>query len=174
MNTLLIILYRIFAMHLPRSRRGVFFKFIRGFFFSKIAIQSGKNINIERNAVFNHWIKLGDHSGLGVNCEMNGTEGGVITIGNHVMMGPNVVIYTRNHETARTDIPMQQQGYAVPQPVTIGNDVWIGRDVIILPGANIGDGCVIGAGAVVTRGNIPPYSVVGGVPARVIKSRKEA
>ena len=58
------------------------------------------------------------------------------------------------------------------EPVFIGSDVWIGRRVIILPGVHIGDGVVIGSGAVVTK-DIPSYSVVGGVPARIIKSRLE-
>lgn len=173
MHTFWIIVYEIFAKHLPKSRRGMLIKKLRGALFKKIALQAGKDINIEKNATFNHWIRLGDHSGIGVNCEMNGTKDGVIAIGDHVMMGPNVVIYTRNHETARTDIPMQEQGHAAPLPVNIGNDVWIGRNAIILPGATIGDGVIIGAGAVVPKGNYPSYSIIGGVPARVIKSRKD-
>ena len=65
---------------------------------------------------------------------------------------------------------MIEQGNDETKPVTIGNDVWIGRRVIILPGVTISDGCVIGAGAVVTK-DMPAYSIVGGVPAKVIKSR---
>ena len=86
------------------------------------------------------------------------------------MMGPEVIVYTSGHKFDRTDITMIEQGSTVPEQVTIGNDVWIGRRVIIMPGVTIGDGCVIGAGAVVTK-DIPPYSVAGGVPAKVIKSR---
>jgi acetyltransferase-like isoleucine patch superfamily enzyme len=57
-----------------------------------------------------------------------------------------------------------------PQPPVIGNDVWVGSGAHILQGVTIGDGAIVAAGAVVTN-NIPPYSIVGGVPARVIKSR---
>lgn len=53
---------------------------------------------------------------------------------------------------------------------TIGSDVWIGNDVIIKGGVNIGDGAVIGMGAVVTK-DVPPYAIVGGVPAKIIKYR---
>ena len=56
------------------------------------------------------------------------------------------------------------------KPIEIGNDVWIGFRVVILGGVKIGDGAVIGAGAVVTK-DVPPYAVVGGVPAKIIKYR---
>jgi maltose O-acetyltransferase len=88
-------------------------------------------------------------------------------------MGPEVVIYTQNHSSKRTDITMQEQGFDNAKPVIIGNDVWIGRRVIILPGVIIGKGSVIGAGAVVSK-NIPAYSVAVGNPAKVVKNRKQA
>ena len=56
------------------------------------------------------------------------------------------------------------------KPVYIGDDVWIGDRVIILPGVHVGDGCVIAAGSVVTK-DVPRYTVVGGVPAKVIRER---
>lgn len=171
MNLLFQILYCLFAKWLPRSRRCRLFRSLRGWFFRRIAIYGGKNINIEHGASFNHWVSLGDESGIGVDCEMNAIgPKGIITIGNHVMMGPEVVIYTRNHAFSRCDIPIMEQGFREPEPVTIGNDVWIGRRAIILPGVTVGDGCVIGAGAVVTK-SVPPYSVAVGVPANVIHQR---
>ena len=127
----------------------------------------GKHVNIEKGAIFNGEVVIGDYSGIGVNRELNGP----VTIGKYVMMGSEVVVYTRNHSSSRTDIPMQNQGYDSVRPVIIGDDVWIGRRVIILPGVQIGEGCIIGAGAVVAK-DIPPYSVVVGNPAKIIKNRK--
>jgi len=91
-------------------------------------------------------------------------------IGNYVMIGPNTAILTKSHQHESTDIPMVKQGETEDRIPVIEDDVWIGRNVIILPGLRIGAGSIVGAGAVVTC-DVPPYSVVGGVPARVIRKR---
>ena len=59
---------------------------------------------------------------------------------------------------------------SVAKPVTIGNDVWIGGNVTILPGVTIGNNVIVAAGAVVTK-DVPPYTIVGGLPARTIRRR---
>lgn len=157
--------YRAFAAWLPVSRRMRFAKKLR-YFFAKHICRVGKNVNIEKNAFFTPELIIGDNSGIGVDCEVYGP----VTIGDNVMMGPEVVIFTSDHEFSKIDIPMMEQGSKPVEPVSIGDDCWIGRRVMIMPGVHIGNGCVIGAGAVVTK-DIPPYSVAGGVPARVLKSR---
>lgn len=128
----------------------------------------GKNVNIESNATFSPKVTLGDYSGIGINAKIYGT----CHIGRYVMMGTDVIIITRNHRFDRTDIPMMEQGFEEERPVYIGNDVWIGDRVLILPGVHIGDGSIIAAGAVVTK-DVPPYSIVAGVPARKIRDRFE-
>ena len=128
----------------------------------------GKNVNIESGATFSSKVTLGDYSGIGINAKIYGT----CYIGKYVMMGTDVTIITRNHRFDRTDIPMMEQGFEEERPVYIGNDVWIGDRALILPGVHIGDGSIIAAGAVVTK-DVPPYSIVAGVPARKIRDRFE-
>ena len=98
-------------------------------------------------------------------------DGGPITIGNQVHIAPHVMMFAANHNFADTDIPIYKQGVE-GAPITIEDDVWVAGKVMITAGVRIGHGSVIGAGAVVTK-DIPPWSVAVGVPARVIRTRKE-
>ena len=95
---------------------------------------------------------------------------GGVKIGENVLIGNYVSMHSENHIFADTSIIINKQG-VTHKGIIIGNDCWIGAKVTILDGARIGDGCVIAAGAVVTAGAIPAYSIVAGVPAKVIKSR---
>ena len=165
------LLYYTIAKHLPVSYSSVRIgqTALRRFCGRLMLESCGKKVNIEKNAVFSAKVSLGSRSGIGINARINGR----CVIGDDVMMGTGCVIITRNHRHDRTDIPMMDQGFEEERPVFIGNDVWLGDRVIILPGVHIGDGCIIGAGSVVTR-DIPPYSVAAGIPAKVIKDRKNA
>ncbi len=169
-KTIFLVLYYLFAKHLPASnhRFGLWAQPIRRFICRRIFKYAGKNINIEKGAFFldGQGIEIGDYSGIGVNCQTCGP----IKIGNDVMMGPEVIILTQNHRFDRLDIPMWRQGFHPCEQVVIGDDVWIGTRAIILPGIRIGKGAIIGAGAVVTK-DVPEYAIVGGVPAKVIKFR---
>lgn len=164
------ILYYGLAIHLPESTSKIqlFQKAFRGGLTRMMLCSTGKNINIDRGARFAMTTSIGNNSGIGANSKLYGT----VKIGDNVMMGPECYIYAYNHNTQRTDIPMNQQGIAAEKPVKIGNDVWIGSRVTILPGVHIGDGAIIGAASVVTK-DVPSYSVVGGNPAKVLKYRKE-
>ncbi len=171
MRTLALMLYYGLGKFLPKSQGkvGKISRKIRYGLCRHIFAYIGKDVNVERNVFFGGGkdISIGEGSGLGLNANIQGP----LTIGRWVMMGPDVLIYTRNHQWTRTDIPMIEQGDTEPLPVVIEDDVWIGARVIILPGVHIGKGSVIAAGSVVTK-DVEAYTVVGGVPARVIKKRK--
>lgn len=131
----------------------------------------GKNIHICRNYSISSLgnIELGSHIWIGENFYAKG-EGG-IKIGSGTIISRNVEIWTSNHNYDSLDlmtIPYDKR--FIYKPVYIEENVWIGSRVIILPGIKIGEGSVIGAGAVVSK-DIPPYAVVGGNPAKVLKYR---
>ena len=165
-----ILTYDLIAVHLPASHQKWSFgaKRLRAFCARHMLTSCGENVNVERHARFGRGVTLGDRSGIGINASI----GEQTHIGSDVMMGPDCMIYTRNHRFDRLDIPMREQGYGPVEPVEIGDDCWIGGRVTILPGVHVGNGAVIAAGAVVTK-DVPPYAVVGGVPAKIIYNRKD-
>ena len=107
-------------------------------------------------------IKLGKHVFINTCCCFQ--DQGGIEIGDNVQIGHQTVIATLNH-----DLDPDKRWNMVPAPVKIGNNVWIGAHSTILSGVSIGDNSVIAAGAVVTK-DVPPNVVVGGVPAKIIKT----
>ena len=113
-------------------------------------------------------LTMGDNSNIGpynyIGCS------GKITIGNNVMLAPRVSIYAENHVFDHPEILIRDQGVEKKE-VIIEDDCWIAANSILLAGVTIGKGSVVAAGSVVTE-NVPPYSVVAGVPAKWIKSRK--
>nr|WP_210534648.1 acyltransferase [Thermosulfurimonas marina] len=123
---------------------------------SNTIIQGSGILEIGKNSF------IGSYSVIGVNEK--------IIIGNNVMIAHNVSIRDTDHKFNRTDLPMIQQGISTA-PVVIEDDVWIGHGAIITKGVKIGKGAIVAAGAVVTK-DVPPYAVVGGVPAKIIKYRK--
>ena len=144
-----IALYNVIGKHLPASSSLIKIgqKRFRAFCGKLILNKCGKNVNIEKGAVFSTKVELGDCSGIGINAQI----GGKCVIGKNVMMGPQCIIYTTNHKFDDVDTPMIKQGFQEEKQVVIGDDVWIGGRVIILPGVHIGNHSIIGAGSVVTN-----------------------
>lgn len=110
----------------------------------------GKNLHIGKRVFINAGCKFQDQGG--------------ITIGDDVLIGHNCVIATLNHA-----MDPDRRADMIPAPVRIGNKVWVGANATILQGVTIGDGAIIAAGAVVNK-DVPPRAIVGGVPARIIKT----
>lgn len=112
-------------------------------------------------------ISIGDFCKIGESGYLDGS--GDINIGHCSIIGPKVTIITSNHRYENDEyLPFDNVMFS--RPVAIGPYCWIGREVMIMPGVTIGEACVVAAGSVVTK-TIPPFSVVGGNPARVIKMR---
>lgn len=111
---------------------------------------------------------VGDHVAIGPYNFLN-AFGGDLRIGDYSMLGPFVSIHTVDHGTDPAAGPMRLQP-GIPGDVVVGADVWIGASAVLLKGVTVGDGAIVAAGAVVTA-DVAPLTVVGGVPARPIRSR---
>jgi acetyltransferase-like isoleucine patch superfamily enzyme len=115
-------------------------------------------------------LEIGAGSGLGDECTIElGPGGAKLIIGKVTFIGPGCYFRNMNHRFDDLDRPILEQGHE-GQDIVIGDGVWIGARCILLAGARIGDHCVLAAGSVVSF-DIPPYSVAGGNPARVIRRR---
>ena len=106
---------------------------------------------------------IGDHTRIG----LHNTIIGPVDIGNHVNLAQGITVTALNHNFSDTNKRIDEQGVST-NPVTIEDDVWVGANAVILPGVTIGEHCVVAAGAIVTK-DVPPHSLVAGVPAKVIK-----
>lgn len=165
----LIVLYECFA--------AVVFSLPRGFFFGwfkKIFLQV-QGCTIGENVVFYPGIKIspgrniviGEHVDIAWGVIIT-TKGGV-SIGDRTLIGYNTLILSANHVIPSKPDPVFGAGH-VAEPINIGKDVWIGGNCTITAGVTIGEGAIIAAGAVVTK-DVDPFTVVGGVPAKLIKVR---
>lgn len=114
------------------------------------ARSNGRKVSIGRGTVINH------------SCLLYATGG--LTIGEHVSISAGTWLVTGSHDI---DDPMFAVSY---KPIVIGDYAWIGMRATILAGVTIGEGAIVMAGAMVTR-DVPPYAIVGGVPAKIIKQR---
>ncbi len=100
-----------------------------------------------------------------VTCPLHADLGAPIVIGDRVRLGPDVSLLTISHETDNAGL---RAGKVVVAPIEIGDGCWIASRAVVLPGVKIGAGAIVGAGAVVHR-DVPPNTLVAGVPARVIR-----
>lgn len=107
---------------------------------------------------------IGDHTRIG----LHNTIIGPVDIGSHVNLAQGITVSALNHNFSDTKKRIDEQGVSTNQ-VTIEDDVWVGANAVILPGVTIGEHCVVAAGAIVTK-DVPPHSLVAGVPAKVIKN----
>ncbi len=114
-------------------------------------------------------IKIGSGCSINPYTIIYGHGAGTV-IGNNVLIAGQCMLIPANHIFLRTDIPINQQGTS-SRGVIIEDDVWIASGCRILDGVTIGKGSIIAAGSVVNK-SVEPYSMVGGVPARLIKMRK--
>lgn len=138
---------------------------IRNFIWRAFGLKLGKNSTLHTGLrVFDpRNIKIGQGTIVGYASFIDGRD--KVAIGNHTDIASEVMIYNSEHDLTDADFS------ATLAPVKIGDYVFVGPRAIILAGVTIGDGAVVGAGAVVTK-DVDPYTIVGGVPAKIIGERQ--
>lgn len=143
---------------------------------SRHGITMGNNVTIKRNTIIEctgvlrdlgEGLVIGNNVGIAQGCFIQ--VRGKVEIGSNIMFGPNVSIFSENHQISSRDKLLIDQA-TKREGVRIEDDVWIGTRSIILDGVTVGRGSVVGAGSIVTK-DIPPYSIVAGAPAKVIRTR---
>ena len=108
-------------------------------------------------------VMIGDHTRIG----LHNTIIGPVIIGSHVNLAQGITVTALNHNFEDSEKRIDEQGVST-SAVTIEDDIWIGANAVVLPGVTIGHHSVVAAGAVVTK-DVPPHSLVAGVPAKIIK-----
>lgn len=144
---------------------------------SKNGIKFGDNVSVQKRTIIEcsgslknigKGLKIDNNVGIGSNSFL-GCAGG-IEIGENTIIGNYVSFHSENHNYSKIDVPIRLQGVN-HKGIKIGKDCWIGAKVTILDGTVLGNGCVVAAGAVLSGKEYPDYSIVAGIPAKVIKSR---
>lgn len=115
-------------------------------------------------------ITVGDDCGFGAGITIHSAVEGSVTIGNKCIVAGHTYIGGGQYHTERVDIPIVDQGHIHGQKLVIEDNVWIGAGAVIVNGVTVGHDAIVAAGAVVTK-DVPPFSIVGGVPAKVIRVR---
>lgn len=144
-----------------------------------VTIMGFENITLGDNVAFmqNSYIyahddgvlMIGDNFTMNTNSQL-GASFGKIEIGNNCAIAPNCVLRASNHTFDNPNIPFREQGHTYGE-IIIEDDVWISSNCVITANTKIGKSSVIGAGSVVTK-DVEPYSIIGGVPAKLIRKRK--
>lgn len=155
--------YHAFILFLPDE-----FSPFRVRYYNKRGSQIHKRVSISSNVRIKGRFEMGEGSSIAQNCSITGETAGVI-IGKNVMIAPNVVIVAFNHGFSEVSRPMAFQPFT-EAPIFIEDDVWIASNCSIAKGVRIGKGSIIGANSFVNK-DVQPYSIMGGVPAKLINSR---
>lgn len=140
---------------------------LRSFLARGFLASAGKEIDIRSNSFLadGRYLRMADRSSIGPNCKIYGAD-----LGYGVIVGPHCVFFKENRAADDLSKPVGAHGTTAIKVPVVEDFAWVGERVLVLQGRRIGKGAIVGAGAVVTR-DVPPFSIVGGNPARVIGHR---
>jgi len=173
-----------------KINRGSNLRVGKGVFLSRNSIECGKNVTIEDYSVLSGNIRIDDNVYIHRNVLLRSFNGfihigesttinpfttiyghGNVKIGRFVSIATKSSIVSSNHNFELTDIYIKEQGLTSKE-IIIEDDVWIGSNVVILSGVKIGKGSIVGAGSVVNK-DVGEYTIVGGIPAKLLRLRSK-
>lgn len=143
-----------------------------------VEVTGGSSMEIGDNFVLNRHgalhslggrLRVGNNVAIGANSSVDSSDGGSIVIEDDVIIAHNVVVRAADHRHDRLDVAIRYQGHEGGE-IVIGEGVWIGANAAVMRNVHIGAHSIVAAGAVVTR-DVEPFSIVGGVPARLLRKR---
>ena len=155
----LLYLFNSFVSHFPSH-------LLRRWFlhhFMKMNLGKDSSIHLRLRLYTRGQISIGDNCVVDRDCQLDGR--GTITIGNNVNLAPEVMILTAYHDPDDADFA------GIEKPVVVEDYVWVATRSLTLPGVTIGHHAIVAAGSIVTK-DVPPRTIVGGNPARLIRERK--
>lgn len=162
-------LYELVAKRLPGFVLGMRMKEgcdrLRALCLRSFLDSCGSNLSVGPNVMISSQSRIGNNVTINEDCRLQSCQ-----IDDWVLIAPECYVISRNHKFSSRSTPIAKQGYTDERPPRICRDAWIGARVTLLPGVTVGEGAVVAAGAVVTK-DVPSFSIVAGVPAKVIGCR---
>lgn len=143
---------------------------LRRRYYERVLAHCGPNLIVRGSVLLRHTRNISVGRDVFINRGVEITAWGSVEIGDDVLIGPGAVLHSGDHEMRDPEVPVRLQGIR-PGRIVVEDDVWIGAHAVVLRDVRLGRSSVVAAGAVVTH-DVPPYAIVGGVPAHVIGTRR--
>ncbi len=170
MKAFFLFAYYSFGTYLPDIAfpMGKVFNRVRCYLLKRFLVGFGKGNEFDSHVYLGKGddVEIGDYCQINTRCRLVNVK-----IGNYVMIAPEVAFIPQFHKSDSMEVPMSKQGALDFPQAIVEDDVWIGFRAVIMPGLRIGKGSIIGAQAVVTK-DVAPYTIVAGIPAKLIRVRR--
>lgn len=142
---------------------------LRAAYYRRVLRHCGRALVTRQHVILRHTRNISIGDDVMFNRGATVTAHAPIEIGDDCLIGPGAVLHNGDHRFDQVDVPIRRQGLS-SAPIVLEDDVWVGANAIVLGGVRVGRGSVVAGGSVVTR-DVPPFTIVAGVPAKAVGRR---